>query len=105
MAAEDLRSRLTELLSFAVPPVPELVVGAERERDGYVEQVVSYTGDEGDVPALLLVPEHPCDAGVVVHHQHHAQWQFGKSEAPMLGSQTQPTTSRRCATGSCGDGR
>jgi hypothetical protein len=78
MAAEGLRLRLTELLRFAVPPVPDLLVCALRRRDGYVEQVVNYEGDEGDVPALLLIPEHPCGAGVVVHHQHHAQWQFGK---------------------------
>jgi dienelactone hydrolase len=84
MAAEGLRLRLTELLQFAVPPVPDLLVCAQRRRDGYVEQVVSYTGDEGDVPALLLIPEHPCGAGVVVHHQHHAQWQFGKSEVAGL---------------------
>ncbi len=84
MAAEGLRLGLTELLQFAVPPVPDLRVRAARERDGYVEQVVSFTGDEGDVPALLLVPEHPCGAGVVVHHQHHAQWQFGKSEVAGL---------------------
>jgi dienelactone hydrolase len=84
MAAEDLRRRLAELLRFAVPPVSELLVHAERGRDGYVERVVSYAGDEGDVPALLLVAEHPCGAGVVVHHQHHAQWQFGKSEVAGL---------------------
>ena len=84
MAAEGLRERLAELLGFFVPAAPELLVHAERRRDGYVEQVVSYAGDEGDVPALLLVPEHPRGAGVVVHHQHHAQWQFGKSEVAGL---------------------
>lgn len=84
MDAEDLHQRLTELLGFAVPPVPDFLVCAVRERDGYVEQVVSYTGYEGYVPALLLVPEHPGGAGVVVHHQHHAQWQFGKSEVAGL---------------------
>ncbi|HTB50226.1 MAG TPA: alpha/beta hydrolase [Solirubrobacteraceae bacterium] len=84
MATEGLRRRLTELLRFVVPPVPELLVHAERERVGYVERVVGYTGDEGDVPALLLVPEHPCGAGVVVHHQHHAQWHLGKSEVAGL---------------------
>jgi len=84
MAAEGLRSRLTELLSFAVPPVPELLIRAERERDGYVEQVVSYIGHEGDVPALRLVPEHPCGAGVVVLHQHNSQWHLGKSEVAGL---------------------
>jgi dienelactone hydrolase len=84
MAAEGLRRRLTELLRFTVPPVSALLIHAERERDGYVERAVSYAGDEGDVPALLLVPEHPCGAGVAVHHQHHAQWQFGKSEVAGL---------------------
>jgi dienelactone hydrolase len=84
MDAESLRQHLTELLSFAVPPVPELVVSVERERDGYIEQVVSYTGDEGDVPALLLVPENPCGAGVVALHQHNSQWHLGKSEVAGL---------------------
>jgi dienelactone hydrolase len=102
MVAESLRRRLTELLRFAVPPVPDLLVHAEQGRDGYVEQVVSYTGDEGDVPALLLVPEHPRGAGVVVHHQHHAQWQFGKSEvAGLCGDRWQafgPALARRGVT-------
>jgi dienelactone hydrolase len=84
MGSEGLRGRLTELLGFAVPPAPNLLVHAERRRAGYVEQVVSYTGDEGEVPALLLAPEDPRGAGVVVHHQHHAQWQFGKSEVAGL---------------------
>jgi dienelactone hydrolase len=84
MDADGLRGRLTELLGFAVPPVPDVLVHAVRQRDGCIEQAISYTGDEGDVPALLLMPEQPCGAGVVVHHQHHAQWQFGKSEAAGL---------------------
>jgi dienelactone hydrolase len=84
MDADGLRSRLAELLGFTVPPVPDLVVHAERERDGYVEQVVSYTGVEGEVPALLLVPEHRCRAGVVVLHQHNSQWHLGKSEVAGL---------------------
>lgn len=84
MAAEGLRWRLTELPRFAVPPVPDVCVRTERRRDGYVEQVVDYEGDEGNVPALLLIPEHPRGAGVVVHHQHHTEWQFGKSEAAGL---------------------
>lgn len=84
MDAESLRQRLTELLSFAVSPVPELLILGERERDGYVEQVVGYTGNEGEVPALLLVPEHPCGAGVVALHQHNSQWHLGKSEVAGL---------------------
>jgi dienelactone hydrolase len=84
MAAEGLRADLTELLRFAVPPVPEWVLHAERERDGYVEQVISYSGEDGNVPALLLVPEHPCGAGVVALHQHNSQWHLGKSEVAGL---------------------
>ncbi len=84
MAAEGLCGRLAELLGFAVPPASDLLVRAVRERDGYVEQVVSYEGDESQVPALLLVPDQPSGAGVVAHHQHHAQWQFGKSEVAGL---------------------
>jgi dienelactone hydrolase len=84
MDVEDLRRRLAELLGFAVPPVPDLVVCAERERDGYVEQIVTYTGDEGEVPALLLVPEHPCGTGVLALHQHNSQWHLGKSEVAGL---------------------
>jgi len=84
MDADGLRSSLTELLHFAVPSAPNLVVRAERERDGYVEQVVSYTGVEGDVPALLLLPEHPCGAGVLALHQHNSQWHLGKSEVAGL---------------------
>jgi dienelactone hydrolase len=79
-----LRQRLAELLGFALPPVPDLVIRAERERDGYVEQVISYTGLEGEVPALLLLPEHPCGAGVLALHQHNSQWHLGKSEVAGL---------------------
>jgi dienelactone hydrolase len=84
MDPEGLRRRLAELLQFAVPPVRDLVVRSGGRRDGYVERVITYKGDEGDVPALLLVPEHPRGAGMVIHHQHHAQWQFGKSEVAGL---------------------
>jgi hypothetical protein len=84
MDAESLRRRLTELLGFAVPAASELLVDTQTQRDGYVEQAVSFTGDDGDVPALLLVPENPRGAGVVVHHQHHSQWQLGKSEVAGL---------------------
>lgn len=85
VAAEGLRARLSGLLQFAVPSRSELRRRAAVEREGYVEQRVSFTGDEGDVPALLLLPDDPCGAGVVVHHQHHAQWHLGKSEVAGLG--------------------
>jgi dienelactone hydrolase len=84
MCADGVRSSLAELLGFAVPSSRELVIGAQRERDGYVEQAVSYAGHEGDVPALLLVPERPCGAGVLALHQHNSQWHLGKSEVAGL---------------------
>ncbi|MGH2853579.1 MAG: alpha/beta hydrolase family protein [Solirubrobacteraceae bacterium] len=100
--ARDLRSRLTELLGFAVAPASELVVRAESPREGYVEQAVSFAGDEGAVPGLLLRPEHPCGAGIVVHHQHHGQWHLGKSEvAGLCGDRWQafgPELARRGVT-------
>ncbi len=97
-----MRRGLSELLKFAVRAMPELVVHAARERDGYVERAISFKGEEGDVPALLLVPEHPRGAGVVAHHQHHSQWHFGKSEvAGLCGDSWQafgPALARRGVT-------
>jgi dienelactone hydrolase len=84
VASESLLRRLSDLLGFAIPAVPDLLVRAEQPRDGYVEQAVSYTGGESEVPALLLIPERPSGTGAVVHHQHHSQWQFGKSEVAGL---------------------
>jgi dienelactone hydrolase len=85
MSASDLRARLSSLVGFAVPATaPDMEVVVRERRDGYVEQRIAYAGAEGPVPAYLLMPEpdrgpqsHP---GVVVHHQHHSQWHWGKSE-------------------------
>lgn len=82
--AEGSRERLAELLGFVIPPTPDVRTYEMRERDGYAEQLMTYTGAEGEVPALLFLPKHPCGKGVVVHHQHHSQWQFGKSEVAGL---------------------
>jgi dienelactone hydrolase len=94
----SLRASLTGLLAFEVPPAPALTFHGERRRDGYAEHVVSY----GGLPALLLVPDRPCGAGVVVHHQHHRQWHLGKSEvAGLAGDRMQafgPALARRGVT-------
>ncbi len=79
-----MRTPFAALVDFEVPSAPELVVHEERRRSGYTEQAVSYAGGEGDVPAFLLVPDEPSGGAVVVHHQHHAQWHFGKSEVAGL---------------------
>jgi dienelactone hydrolase len=48
----------------------------------YRRTLISYTGEEGDhIPAFLLLPHGPGPfAAVLVHHQHHSQRHFGKSE-------------------------
>ncbi len=94
----DLRARLSALVGLEVPDVPELVVHGERRREGYLEHAVSY----GAVPALLLAPEEPSGAAVLVHHQHSAQWHLGKSEvAGLAGDRWQafgPALARRGVT-------
>jgi dienelactone hydrolase len=82
MTPTDLRQRLAVLLDFAVPErAPALEVLATEARDGYAEQRVAFAGAEGDVPAYLLLPagDGPF-RGVVAYHQHHSQWNLGKSE-------------------------
>jgi dienelactone hydrolase len=82
----ELRHLLSALVGFETPrdPAPVPTVIAERRRTGYTEQFVSYRSEGEPVPALLLIPEHPCGGGVVVHHQHHSQWHLGKSEVAGL---------------------
>lgn len=82
MASDDLRARLAELLRFAPADVPPAVSVLDvRERDGYAEHRVAVSGDEGAVPAYLLVPDGDGPfPGVVAFHQHHGEWQWGKSE-------------------------
>lgn len=86
MEPRDLRSRLSALIGFETPrhPAPALTITAKQRRTGYIEQLVSYRSGDESVTALLLVPERPSGAGVVVHHQHHSEWHLGKSEVAGL---------------------
>jgi len=86
MDADDLRARLTALVGFAVGRPPSAIDVLERvARDGYTEERVAFAGSEGDVPAFLLLPDSARRVpGVVVHHQHHSQWHWGKSEVAGL---------------------
>ncbi len=81
---DELRARLAALVQFEAAPAAALVPGGERRREGYVERRVSLEADEGAVPAYLLAPDRPSGGAVVVHHQHHSQWHFGKSEVAGL---------------------
>jgi dienelactone hydrolase len=83
MPAQDVRTRLAELLRFAIPAAPpDLVVLERHARDGYTEQLVRFRGHGGEpVPAFLLLPDGAgAFPGVVAHHQHHSQFHLGKSE-------------------------
>ncbi|MBN1583709.1 MAG: acetylxylan esterase [Anaerolineae bacterium] len=78
-----LRQEIGKFLKFSVPTlsVPfstESVV----EEQGYSRSRISYDDGEGeDIPAFFLLPEGsgPFPA-VLVHHQHHGERHFGKSE-------------------------
>ena len=83
MAIDKLRQELTEFLGFNVSEtsVPFSLHESTRE-DGYQRLRISYNSEEGDsIPAFLLLPngEGPFGA-VLVHHQHHSERHFGKSE-------------------------
>ena len=86
MDADDLRARLSALVGFAVGRPPSAIDVLERvARDGYTEERVAFAGSEGDVPAFLLLPDGARRVpGVVVHHQHHSRWHWGKSEVAGL---------------------
>ncbi len=79
----QLRQNISKSLKFGIPRAPESFVTHERvEQDGYHRLRISYTDDEGEqIPAFLLLPHGTGPFGaVLVHHQHHHQWHFGKSE-------------------------
>ena len=80
---ETLRQEISDFLDFTIPGgnadfrILEVVQEA-----GYARMLIRYSGDEGDaIPAYLLLPEGTGPfAAVLLHHQHHGQRHFGKSE-------------------------
>jgi dienelactone hydrolase len=78
-----LRQQISQFLNFRIPEtaVPFTTHSVVEERD-YRRMLISYSGEEGDrIPAFLLLPRGPGPfAAVLVHHQHHGQRHFGKSE-------------------------
>lgn len=83
MTTQELRQEITEFLKFIVIDVPVRFTTQESVKaDGYQRLRISYTSEEGDeIPAYLLLPEGRGPFGaVLVHHQHHGQRHFGKSE-------------------------
>jgi dienelactone hydrolase len=83
MNITTLRQQISQFLDFTTPqsPVP-FTAHYTIQEDGYQRIRIHYSSQEGDgIPAFLLLPdgEGPF-AAVLVHHQHHGQRHFGKSE-------------------------
>jgi len=83
MKLESLRCEIMEFLKFEIPDIsPQYTIVEDEKVDEYHRLRISYTSEEGDeIPAYLLLPdgEGPFSA-VLIHHQHHGQRHFGKSE-------------------------
>lgn len=87
MSSKNLRGKIAEFLQFK--PANSTVSFNVHEREaksGYHQLRIIYQGEEGDeIPAFLLLPEGKGPfAAVVVHHQHHGQRHWGKSEVAGL---------------------
>jgi len=78
-----LRQEISEFLKFSVPTtsVP-FSTGSVVGEQGYGRIRISYTSQQGEqIPAFLLLPDGDGPlAAVLIHHQHHGQRHFGKSE-------------------------
>jgi dienelactone hydrolase len=83
MAPEELRDQIRAFLRFHISDVPiSSITHEEVEEDGFHRFRISYASEEGNrIPAFLLLPhgEGPFPA-LLIHHQHHGQRHFGKSE-------------------------
>jgi dienelactone hydrolase len=83
MTVDELRREIGEFLGFSIRETPvRFVTDDTVEEVGYRRLRISYPSTEGDeISAFLLLPDGdgPFPA-VLIHHQHHSQRHFGKSE-------------------------
>jgi dienelactone hydrolase len=78
-----MRRQLSTFLGFGISETPPPFTTHDLvEEQGYRRSLIRYPGDEGDsIPAWLLMPHGAGPfAAVLLHHQHHGQRHFGKSE-------------------------
>ena len=83
MKINALRREISEFLKFKIPDLPARFSTIESVKEnGYHRHRINYASEEGDqIPAFLLIPEGKGPFGaILVHHQHHGQRHFGKSE-------------------------
>lgn len=83
MSETRLRKEISDFLGFSLPKTPmPFTTQSVSEEPGYRRLLITYAGEEGDpIPAYLLLPNGDGPfAAVLVHHQHHGQRHFGKSE-------------------------
>jgi len=83
MTFDELRQEIGKFLKFSISDTPVQFTRHENvEEDGYRRLRIRYTSEEGDeIPAFLLIPDGTDPFGaILVHHQHHGQRHFGKSE-------------------------
>lgn len=78
----DCTTSLRARLNLAEPVPVEFQRGDVEEADGFTRERIEYRGLEDDaIPAFLFTPSgKDTIGGVVVFHQHHGEFHFGKSE-------------------------
>jgi dienelactone hydrolase len=83
MNIDALRQQIAEFLGFRIPDASgPFTTHRMVDEHSYSRTLIDYAGDDGDrIPAYLLLPKGsgPFPA-VLIHHQHHGQRHFGKSE-------------------------
>lgn len=83
MDLDQLRQEISEFLRFSiVDRAVDFTVQESFQEAGYARLRITYGDDEGiAIPAFLLVPDGKGPFGaLLIHHQHHSQRHFGKSE-------------------------
>jgi len=83
MNLEHLRRQIRDYLGFSVSDAPvKFITNTVDAEPGYSKMRIEYTSQEGEpIPSFLLLPDGDGPfPGVLVHHQHHGQRHFGKSE-------------------------
>ncbi len=83
MDYKKLRNELTQFIQISInKTAPQYDVIDKVEFDGYTEYLISYKGTENSIiNAYLLIPKVIKNGkGILIHHQHNGERNYGKSE-------------------------